>query len=85
MKSITVEKIDELPHLDELRSDWISVYNADPHAHLYTSWLWFHSWASETRSKWTVLAVKDTTTSSYIGFFPLSVFENRILSLVLLR
>ena len=85
MKRIIVEKIDELPRLNELSSDWISVYNADPHAHLYTSWLWFHSWAAETRSKWIVLALKDESTGFFIGFFPLSVFENRIGSQLLLR
>ncbi|MFZ5679463.1 MAG: GNAT family N-acetyltransferase [Pseudomonadota bacterium] len=57
-----------------VRSNWETVYQADPEAQLYMSWTWIAGWFEKLGCQWIVLAAKaDANSSDYVGFFPLQL------------
>ena len=61
-----------------LRSNWDSVYQADPEAQFYMSWTWIAGWFERLGCQWIVLAAKaDANSQDYVGFFPLQLRTER--------
>ena len=69
-----VDVIKSRDMLLRVRSNWETVYQADPEAQLYMSWTWIAGWFEKLGCQWIVLAAKaDANSSDYVGFFPLQL------------
>ncbi len=69
-----VDVINSRDVLLRLRSNWDSVYQADPEAQFYMSWTWIAGWFEKLGCQWIVLAAKaDANSTDYAGFFPLQL------------
>lgn len=66
-----ISRIDNLQQFDQLKEDWEKVYGADPHAHIFVSWVWLRKWFEMAPYPWFVLAVQLDAPSPYVAFFPL--------------
>lgn len=66
-----VTQIDKIHQFDELKTAWEKVYSADPHAHIFVSWMWLRNWIKTTSYSWFILAVQPNSTSPYVAFLPL--------------
>jgi CelD/BcsL family acetyltransferase involved in cellulose biosynthesis len=66
-----VNYIDNLAQLDELKSNWEEVYQADPNANFLVSWVWLRCWLEFKPEPWFILAVFSENHSSYVAFLPL--------------
>lgn len=73
-----VVRINDIHQFDELKKDWEGVYSADPHAHIFVSWMWLRCWFSLTPYRWSVLAFRVDDTSPYVAFLPLILGGLRI-------
>jgi CelD/BcsL family acetyltransferase involved in cellulose biosynthesis len=61
-----------------LKSNWDAVYEADPEAQLYMSWMWIAGWFERLGCQWIVLAAKDSAVSTdYVAFLPLQLRTER--------
>ncbi|KQO83709.1 GNAT family N-acetyltransferase [Rhizobium sp. Leaf262] len=68
-----IDVIDSWVGFDALRENWDAVYNADPHAQHFLSWVWLRAYLKR-RGRWFVLALKEKAEGSpYVAFFPLRV------------
>jgi CelD/BcsL family acetyltransferase involved in cellulose biosynthesis len=73
-----VDVIKSRDMLLRVRSNWESVYQADPEAQFYMSWTWIAGWFEKLGCQWIVLAAKaDANSADYIGFFPLQLRTER--------
>ncbi|HIK30419.1 MAG TPA: GNAT family N-acetyltransferase [Oscillatoriales cyanobacterium M59_W2019_021] len=66
-----IEIINNFEKLKQLRADWDAVYNADPVANFFLSWVWLSGWFAILSDRWFVLAARSDDDSTYIAFFPL--------------
>ena len=66
-----VNRIDNIHQFDQLKTGWETVYAADPHAHLFVSWMRLRGWFEITPYDWFVLAVRPDNESPYVAFLPL--------------
>jgi hypothetical protein len=67
-----ISVIDNFETLAKFRTDWDSVYEADPEAQFFLSWTWISRWLKELNWHWVILAAKPTAEApTYIAFFPL--------------
>ncbi len=76
MEKLIVERIDALSKFKEIKNQWEQLYSSDPNSNVYISWLWKYSCFSFSSSKWTVLGVRNTDTSSYVAFLPLTFYNH---------
>ncbi|AKG21138.1 hypothetical protein IJ00_07340 [Calothrix sp. 336/3] len=63
--------ITEFEPVEKIKSNWNTVYNADPNCHIFSSWDWISGWLEAKDSSWIVLAVKLDDQESYIAFLPM--------------
>jgi hypothetical protein len=63
--------IDDVHRLDKLKTDWETVYAADPHVTVFTSWAWLRGWIEATPHNWLVLAIRPDNASPYVAFLAL--------------
>ena len=69
-----VDVIDNFQDFNSLRNNWDAVYEADPEARFFLSWMWLSQWLPALRTHWLILAVKPKADASdYIAFFPLRI------------
>ncbi len=77
---MNIQIIDNLQTFQAIRSDWEYIYNADPQAQFFISWIWILAKLkkhSEYKIPWFILAVKlSSDASDYVGFFPLIIELN---------
>ena len=66
-----IDKIDRLSAFKQVRENWDDVYEADPQAHFFLSWIWLLGWLPIVHESWFILAAKPNNDSSYVAFFPL--------------
>mgnify|MGYP003932593143 CR=1 FL=1 len=66
-----VSEIKSIAEFDQLKANWDHVYSADPHAHLFLSWLWLRGWFEIAPYQWSVLALRPDDASEYVAFMPL--------------
>lgn len=67
-------RIDVFEGLDafrRLRANWEAVYDADPEAQFFLSWVWLHEWLKDDKTSWFVLAAQPDGRDDYVAFFPL--------------
>ncbi|WP_353931911.1 GNAT family N-acetyltransferase [Okeanomitos corallinicola TIOX110] len=74
-----VSLINNLEKFQQLRTDWEAIYEADPQAQFFLSWIWFYEWfqIKGKGDSWFVLAAKPDHNSSYAAFFPLRMKTNQ--------
>ncbi len=68
---LQVRKIERLEDFIALRQNWEAVYAADPHAHIFVSWLWLRGWFQIASPRWFILAARPDAASPYVAFLPL--------------
>jgi len=69
-----IDIIDDLQTFNQVRENWDFVYEADPHANFFLSWVWLVGWLQMVAESWLILAVKpEAKDSSYVAFFPLKL------------
>lgn len=67
-----VEIVETYTEFEKLKSNWDAVYEADPEAQFFLSWIWLSQVFSQHRTGWFIIAVKpDNANSDYVAFFPL--------------
>jgi CelD/BcsL family acetyltransferase involved in cellulose biosynthesis len=73
-----VDVISSLDKLLSIRSNWETVYQADPEAQLFMSWTWITGWFEGLGVQWFVLAAKESPESAdYVAFLPLQLRTER--------
>jgi CelD/BcsL family acetyltransferase involved in cellulose biosynthesis len=80
-----ITRIEDLHHLDEMKGNWEAAYSADPHAHIFVSWMWLRGWLEVAPFPWLVLAARPTREAPYVAFLPLNMRIARIGSFNLIR
>ncbi|VXD24589.1 Tfp pilus assembly protein PilF [Planktothrix serta PCC 8927] len=69
-----IDIIDDFQTFNQVRKNWDFVYEADPHANFFLSWVWLVGWLQMVAEFWLILAVKpEAKDSSYVAFFPLKL------------
>jgi CelD/BcsL family acetyltransferase involved in cellulose biosynthesis/Tfp pilus assembly protein PilF/GNAT superfamily N-acetyltransferase len=69
-----VEVLDTNDALGRVKRNWDAVYDADPEAQFFLSWIWIANWFEDIDSQWIVLAAKESADASeYVAFFPLQL------------
>jgi tetratricopeptide (TPR) repeat protein len=69
-----VDVIDTVDDLLALRRNWNDVYEADPEANYFLSWIWISTWFRSRSLPWLVLGAKARAEDDlYVGFFPLQL------------
>ncbi len=67
-----IDVIETYERFESLRSNWDSVYSADPEAQFFLSWIWMSQLFTRRSENWCVLAAMPSGDSSeYAAFFPL--------------
>lgn len=73
-----VDVITSRDGLLRLRSNWDAVYQSDPEAQFFMSWIWIAGWFERIGCQWLVLAAKDgPDAEGYVAFFPLQLRTER--------
>jgi len=67
-----IDIIDDFESLCALKGTWEAVYDADPEAQLFLSWMWMSKWLSDVVKQWIVLAARPEG-GAHVAFFPLRV------------
>jgi tetratricopeptide (TPR) repeat protein len=69
-----IDVIDDFETFNKITENWDFVYESDPHAQFFLSWVWLSGWLQMVHEPWFILAAKpDTDDSSYVAFFPLKI------------
>jgi tetratricopeptide (TPR) repeat protein len=72
MNNMQINLIENLETFKEIRKNWDVVYEADPQAQFFLSWVWLSGWLKMWQEPWFILAAKPSPhASSYVAFFPL--------------
>jgi hypothetical protein len=69
-----IDVIENFQTFTQIRKNWDAVYEADPEAQFFLSWIWLSGWLKgvDTKSQWFILAAKpDGDAPAYVAFFPL--------------
>ena len=67
-----VDLIETYAEFERLKSNWNHVYQSDPEAKFFLSWIWFSQVFKRYLTGWCVLAAKrETESGRYVAFFPL--------------
>lgn len=69
--SYSVSTINRLDQFSAVKENWGKIYDADPNAQLFLSWLWLYGWFEVTPFEWSVLCVRDAHSDECIAFLPL--------------
>ncbi len=78
MNDMQINLIDDFETFKEIRKNWDFVYEADPQAQFFLSWVWLSGWLKMRKESWFILAAKPSAhASSYVGFFPLRIRVNQ--------
>jgi len=73
-----IDVIDDFETFNKIRKNWDFVYESDPHAQFFLSWVWLSGWLQMIAEPSFILAAKPHThDSSYVAFFPLKVTLNQ--------
>jgi hypothetical protein len=73
-----IDVIDNLADLNRLKSDWDTVYEADPESQFFLSWTWTANWFDGLNCQWIALAARPNLRASrYVAFFPLVLRTQR--------
>ena len=67
-----VSLFETLPEIDRLESEWNALYQADEHAHVFTSWPWLRFWFTRSPDRPLVLAARPSDHEAWAAFFPLT-------------
>lgn len=67
-----IEQIVTLAQLDSIKPEWERLYQADPAAHIFVSWMWLRGWFAMAPYRWTVLAARPHADEPPVAFLPLS-------------
>ncbi len=74
MNNMQINLIDDFETFKEIRKNWDFVYEADPQAQFFLSWVWLSGWLKMVKDPWFILAAKPSPdASSYVAFFPLKI------------
>jgi len=76
VEKLIVDRINDLSRFKEIKKDWEQLYGSDPNSNVYISWHWMYGCFSFPSSEWTVLGVKNTDTSSYVAFLPITFYNH---------
>lgn len=71
MKEAHVTVVSDLASLGALENDWRAMHCADPHATVFTSWLWLLGRLSALAEPWQVLVARDEEGGQVMGLLPL--------------
>jgi tetratricopeptide (TPR) repeat protein len=66
-----IDVIDSSEAFAQVRANWESVYDVDPGAQFFLSWIWMSAYLDTVDSPWFILAAKPRRSSPYVAFFPL--------------
>lgn len=67
-----IDVIERFETFNGCRSNWDSVYAADPDANVFLSWDWQSRWLHEVDQGWLILAARSQANGDdYVAFFPL--------------
>lgn len=73
-----IDVIDDFKTFNIITKNWDFVYESDPHAQFFLSWVWLSAWLQMVVEPWFILAAKpDTHEASYVAFFPLKLILNQ--------
>jgi tetratricopeptide (TPR) repeat protein len=74
---MNIDIIDNIETFHAIKSNWDDVYQADPEARFFISWIWIAAKLKkyeEFKLPWFILAVKlNNYASDYVAFFPLKI------------
>lgn len=74
---MNIEIIDRIEAFEAIRANWENIYEKDPQAQFFISWVWIFKTIQDYKqyeAPWFILAVKSSSNSSdYVGFFPLTI------------
>lgn len=77
---MNIEIIDRIEVFEAIRTNWEDIYDRDPQAQFFISWVWISKTIAEynqSKTPWLILAAKSSSNSSdYVGFFPLTIETN---------
>ncbi|GAB4228149.1 MAG: hypothetical protein Kow00121_57000 [Elainellaceae cyanobacterium] len=72
-----IDIIDDFKTFQSIRSNWDSIYETDPQAQFFLSWIWLDGVLQrydEYHEQWFILAAKPSVSSTnYVAFFPLRI------------
>lgn len=71
-----IEIIDEIQAFIAIRENWEKVYDADPQAQFFISWVWIFSAiknCNQFEIPWSILAATNSNDTDYVGFLPLTI------------
>ena len=83
-----IDIIDTVERFNGIRGNWDAVYDADPEAQFFLSWMWISEYLDKINRPWFVLAVRPAQGKDYVAFFPLrlrtkvrtgGIFHNEIM------
>ncbi|HVP73185.1 MAG TPA: GNAT family N-acetyltransferase [Phycisphaerales bacterium] len=63
--------------MESLRADWDAAFALDPHASPFMSWAWHRGWLEVTPFPWMTLAARESPSSPFVGFLPISLRGSR--------
>ncbi|MDP3176077.1 MAG: GNAT family N-acetyltransferase [Phenylobacterium sp.] len=67
-----IDVVDTFDGLKGLRENWDRLYEADPEAHFYSSWIWMSEWLEALPGPWLILCAKrEAGDQEYVGFLGL--------------
>ena len=76
--AVQVDVIDDIKALRCQRDAWDAVYQADPQAHIFLSWIWLTNWLDLVSEPWMVLAARQKKEDApYCAFFPVQLWSER--------
>lgn len=74
---MNIEIIDTIEAFSAIKTKWEDIYNRDPLAQFFISWIWIFATIKELNQfkiPWLILAVKSSSNASdYVGFLPLTI------------
>jgi CelD/BcsL family acetyltransferase involved in cellulose biosynthesis/Flp pilus assembly protein TadD len=69
-----VDVIEFVDDLEALRPNWDRLYEQDPEAHYFLSFMWIATWLKSRPLPWVVLAAKERASDeTYVAFFPMQI------------
>ena len=72
---MNVTPIRRLEALEPFAEAWTRLHGQDPHATLFSSWLWLRAWFAERSGEWLVLAVQPDALSPPVAFLSFEVLS----------
>ncbi|RCW21155.1 CelD/BcsL family acetyltransferase involved in cellulose biosynthesis [Ciceribacter lividus] len=71
-----IDVIDTPQAFEAVRPQWEGVFEADPHAQHFISWVWLNRYLGRRR-RWFILALREGVDAPYVAFFPLRLQTRR--------